>query len=226
MVGRGCWDVELLEDRRDVLLDAAQSEEKLVGDGPVGRSFGEPRQHQPLAFRQPGEPVVGRWPGEELAHDFLVQCGSASATRRAAAMSPLCRRCGPSQVPDLAAAADGDRRPTAARHRVPIATGRRRRRQSVGNGAMSRSHRHELAGPATARIVTRHRSHCVAIGRSSNRDMDARRPRGGLRLRRSARAAAARWGRRRDRSLRWPRRPRRSELSVSTYATWRCLRSR
>ena len=71
VVVRG-WQVELGEDRRDVLLDGAVGDDERAGDRRVGPALGHQAQHLPLPGREPVEWVAAA-PGEQLGNDLGIE---------------------------------------------------------------------------------------------------------------------------------------------------------
>src|SRR3546814_7019623 len=66
---------ELLEDRRDVLLDARLRDEQRRGDGLVGLALGNEREHLAFAFGEPLHPLVAAAPAEQLRDHLGVEDG-------------------------------------------------------------------------------------------------------------------------------------------------------
>ena len=82
-VGEGCehppvsgvvlLEFELLEDRRDVFLDAALADVEGPPDGLIGLSFGDECEHRGLAVGQPLHPLIPGSPAQQLGDDLGVE---------------------------------------------------------------------------------------------------------------------------------------------------------
>src|SRR4051794_14362406 len=74
----GDRETQLLEDARDVLLDAAFREENAGSNGRVRQAFRHQLEHLALPWRQLVDRIVATTPTDELRHNTGIECRAAA----------------------------------------------------------------------------------------------------------------------------------------------------